>query len=398
MDRRMLVGIAVAIVLLGGVGIAVLDAPLQPNPADDQEPLNQQFELAQVEQANETRFQATVSEDGDARWTIEYRQRITDEQEREDFEQFAEQFNSTETEAFINFKTRARRLAEDGTRITGRQMNATDFRREALYATSPNPAVMGDGVIRMSFRWVGFAEQRDGQVIVSDVFDGGFVILESQSFRVARGENVMFDAVSPAPDRVESGDESDPGTYVQWDGYREFDSGAIDIRLSPPDTTPDGNNGQSTTGGDSDGAGSNATPSSGPGVMVPIALALLVLLGVGATAVWYLRSRPSDSEEATTSTASPAEPQPEGEGDIETEELLSDEDRVLKLLDENGGRMRQVSIVEETEWSKSKVSMLLSDMEDEGDISKLRVGRENIISLAGEEPEAAGSPFEEEDR
>jgi len=40
--------------------------------------------------------------------------------------------------------------------------------------------------------------------------------------------------------------------------------------------------------------------------------------------------------------------------------------------------------------------MLLSDMEDEGQISKLRLGRENIISLAGQEPEAAGSPFEDE--
>ena len=76
--------------------------------------------------------------------------------------------------------------------------------------------------------------------------------------------------------------------------------------------------------------------------------------------------------------------------------MLSDEDRVRALLEDNGGRMKQVKIVDETEWSKSKVSMLLSDMEDEGDISKLRVGRENIISLAGQEPEAAGSPFEEE--
>jgi len=32
--------------------------------------------------------------------------------------------------------------------------------------------------------------------------------------------------------------------------------------------------------------------------------------------------------------------------------------------------MKQVNIVEETEWSKSKVSMLLSEMEDDGDISK----------------------------
>ena len=69
----------------------------------------------------------------------------------------------------------------------------------------------------------------------------------------------------------------------------------------------------------------------------------------------------------------------------------------MGLLEENGGRMKQVNIVDETDWSKSKVSMLLSEMEDEGQISKLRVGRENIISKKGMEPEAAGSPFEDEE-
>ena len=41
--------------------------------------------------------------------------------------------------------------------------------------------------------------------------------------------------------------------------------------------------------------------------------------------------------------------------------------------------------------------MLLSDMEEEDRISKLRVGRENIVSLAGQEPDAAGSPFNDEE-
>jgi hypothetical protein len=81
---------------------------------------------------------------------------------------------------------------------------------------------------------------------------------------------------------------------------------------------------------------------------------------------------------------------------VPDEELVSDEERVVNLLEENGGRMKQVNIVDETGWSKSKVSMLLSDMEEEGTISKLRVGRENIVSLAGHEPDAAGSPFEDE--
>ncbi|MXR51424.1 hypothetical protein GRX03_07380 [Halovenus sp. WSH3] len=394
MDRRVLVGIAVAIVLVGGAGIAIFGAPVKPDPASERTPSRSALELSQVEEANETRFQATVFENGDARWTVEYRQRITTEQERENFEQFAEQFNTTETETFTNFKTRANRLTEDGTRLTGRQMNATEFQREALYLTSPNPAVMGDGVIRMSFRWTGFAEQRGQQVVVSDVFDGGFVILENQQFRIVSGENVSFDSVSPTPDRVESGNASNPGSYVEWNGYREFESGAIDVRLSPPDVSPDGADGQSGDG--------SATPTddanSGSGMTVPIILALLVLLGVGGTAVWYTMSGTADSDDEGA-TESAAEPQPaaDSQADLDADQLLSDEDRVLKLLEENGGRMRQVTIVEETDWSKSKVSMLLSEMEDEGEISKLRVGRENIISLAGEEPEAAGSPFDEEE-
>ena len=78
-------------------------------------------------------------------------------------------------------------------------------------------------------------------------------------------------------------------------------------------------------------------------------------------------------------------------------ELLSDEERVVDLLKDHGGRMKQVDIVEATDWSKSKVSMLLSDMEDAERISKLRVGRENIVSLTGHEPDAAGSPFDDEE-
>ncbi|MFB6353760.1 MAG: helix-turn-helix transcriptional regulator, partial [Halobacteriales archaeon] len=66
-------------------------------------------------------------------------------------------------------------------------------------------------------------------------------------------------------------------------------------------------------------------------------------------------------------------------------ELLSDEERVLRLLRERGGRMKQVDIVEETDWSNAKVSQLLSSMAEAGDVEKLRIGRENLISLPDEE-------------
>jgi uncharacterized membrane protein len=135
--------------------------------------------------------------------------------------------------------------------------------------------------------------------------------------------------------------------------------------------------------------------------LLPVVLAAVVLLGLGAGFAWYAGVlRPGETPGGTTTEEPAAVDSPEtareGESDAAAEPELSDEDRVLQLLEEHGGRMKQVHIVEQTDWSKSKVSMLLSEMEESDDISKLRVGRENIISLAGQEPEAAGSPFDEE--
>ncbi|MFC6904385.1 helix-turn-helix transcriptional regulator [Halalkalicoccus tibetensis] len=113
-----------------------------------------------------------------------------------------------------------------------------------------------------------------------------------------------------------------------------------------------------------------------------VALGLGVLLAGSGAVAWQRRT------EETTSPPSP-------DHDVPDEPMaLTDEERVLRLLDSNGGRMRQTAIVETTGWSKSKTSMLLSEMESEGSISKLRVGRENLISRPGSEPEAMRSPLE----
>ena len=71
--------------------------------------------------------------------------------------------------------------------------------------------------------------------------------------------------------------------------------------------------------------------------------------------------------------------------DISTDPaLLSDEERVEQLLSRNGGRMRQASIVDKTGWSDAKVSQVLSMMAEENRVDKLRLGRENLISLPEE--------------
>jgi len=65
---------------------------------------------------------------------------------------------------------------------------------------------------------------------------------------------------------------------------------------------------------------------------------------------------------------------------------VRDEKRVTQLLSAHEGRLKQSQIVEATDWSKSKVSRLLSSMEDDGEITRIRLGRENLVCLRGHEP------------
>jgi hypothetical protein len=90
-----------------------------------------------------------------------------------------------------------------------------------------------------------------------------------------------------------------------------------------------------------------------------------------------------DPDTGTGGGSGPAA-EPGGDSGDEPEpdlELLSDEERVEYLLESNGGRMKQANIVSETGWSDAKVSQLLSSMAEDGRVDKLRLGRENLISL-----------------
>ena len=74
------------------------------------------------------------------------------------------------------------------------------------------------------------------------------------------------------------------------------------------------------------------------------------------------------------------------------EEYLTDQEKVQQLIRDNGGRMKQSKIVDSVDWSKAKVSRLLADLEKEGRITKLRLGRENLVCLPGHEPQASQTP------
>ncbi|WP_436935586.1 helix-turn-helix transcriptional regulator [Halovenus marina] len=413
--RRIVVGFVTLFLLTGTLG-GVAGGPLGGDPSASGDSGAVTESTWQMENFTDTSFEITVFENGDGRWAIRQIRPLETDTEVEDFETFAQRFETEQTDTFQTFRERANRLTESGSSATGREMTAEAFEREAFV----DERGQRTGVIVMSFRWTNIAvtDQDSDRVVLADIFAGGWSILDSQRVVVQPGERLRF-AASPAP-QPDSGLESvtlAEATSITYEGPAEFTDRRPRVAFEPDDEsgsdgtsdggtsddgTADGQTEDSGTSDDSqtdDGAGDSAgdgETANGSGTdMVMMAVAAVLLVGIGGGVTWYAATR---TRTETTETAPLSQPRSEtSEPAAETvdPELVADEDRVLQLLEQNGGRMKQVDIVEETEWSKSKVSMLLSEMEEEELISKLRVGRENIISLAGEEPDAAGSPFEE---
>lgn len=107
-------------------------------------------------------------------------------------------------------------------------------------------------------------------------------------------------------------------------------------------------------------------------------IGLVVLVFLGGTLV--IRNRLGERTNGHT----------EGQS-IGEDTYMTDRERIRSLVTDNGGRMKQADIVDSVDWSKAKVSRLLADLESEDEITKLRLGRENLICLRGHEPPASKS-------
>jgi hypothetical protein len=356
-----------------------------------------------------TLFEFTVTRDGNASWLFEFQLQLNSDEEVNNFEDFAAFFRTNETELYKDFRSRAYSLVRSANASTDRDMTARSFSRDAYV----DEQLGGDfGVLQIRFDWSNFARvSNTGVVRFGDFFQGQLFIDANQKLRLAAGDGLRFHSVRPSPD-VTNRERIEESTRVTWDGQHEFADGRPNATLLPEDH-------EGFDDGNGDG---NTEENAGVGSGTVIGGLFLLALVAASVVLWHRDQLPfadalplptEDSDDSTPpapdqspSTARSSEAPSEApdadpdsraisEATISDEELLSDEDRVLGMIEERGGRMKQVDIVDQTGWSKSKVSMLLSDMEEENEISKIRVGRENIIAIEGQEPDAAGSPFED---
>ncbi|WP_246066483.1 DUF7345 domain-containing protein [Halorubrum cibi] len=329
-----------------------------------------------------------VDADGDAVWTIEYRVRLSTSDEERAFEEFRTDLEANSEAYTDRFRGRMETTVNESSSATGRDMSVSNVSVAAERREIPQEY----GVVTYRFRWDGFATVEDGRIAAGDAIDGMFLDEES-SLIVSWPDSHDLESASPAPAETRDGS-------VVWVGPVDFAGDEPRISMAPDSVV-------------------DSIPSGLP------ALAVVGLLAVlGGVAAYFRRDRESssspatgptpvesgttagtaaaDDDPATESVAADAPDEPDApdeaddgttdDGAIDDEadvppvdaELLSNEEQVLRLLDREGGRMKQKRVADELDWTAAKTSQVVTGLRDEGDLEGFRLGRENVLTLPEE--------------
>lgn len=322
-----------------------------------------------------TTIRIALQPDGDARTTVTMRIHLDSDIDARSFERLAEEFENGEAnQPSVDPFRQAAELASES---TDRSMSIVNVSRSA---TRTNET----GRLSLSFTWTSFAQVSGSRMRVGDVFrtPSGTWLPELQADQVLIIEFPPGYSVVSASRGYENRTFHirGPETFAPGQPWVTLDRQGGATRTTGETRTPIASFWERTT-----------TVGLGVGFVILFAAVLLAYrrLDTGRPVV-----------DADTEGGSPEQRNPDAGGgpgvgtapvdEPGRTELLSDEERVLQLLHGNDGRMKQADIVAETDWSNAKVSQLLSEMEDKNLIEKLRIGRENLISLPGESPDEVG--------
>ncbi len=356
-----------------------------------------------------------INEIGNAFWTTERQTLLTTQSGISEWNLSLKDTNKTKKDledfsALINSKIRS---AEN---YSHRSMKARDV--NISYETIN---IQSDtyGIIRLNFEWVGFSLYNDSMIMIGDAFS---------EEEMPSSNNVLIIKIPKGYDVVNATPvyEKRDGNKLIWDGtmYNTFAKGEPNVVLQrkPIDQ----------------------------GLFPFMNVVIIALFGAGLFIIWikrdYFRKKGikdngktqsldmktgqtgavtsatigvnlpaqrgadiAESKPAQTGAgiaSEEGEDQPDEEDttysgrfnelpDI-TEDILGDEEMIEKYLAKVGGQAYQSDIVKESGLSKSKISIVLARMKDEGRILKIRKGKENIIRLVIKEKISAESPADSE--
>ncbi|ELZ21543.1 hypothetical protein C477_05676 [Haloterrigena salina JCM 13891] len=391
MNSRVGVTVAVVAILLVGTGpIAAVGAADTGRPQSESEPEPFAVQQDQID-ADEVRMDVALRSNGTAEWRLEFLVRLDDEESTTAFESLRDDIRDDPDNHTQSFADRMGETVATAENATGREMSADGFAVE----TERRSFAREYGVVRYTFQWHGFAAVDGDELRAGDALEGIYLD-DGTRLLIEWPDGYDRASVAPEPD-----DERDRA--VIWrGGDTDFVSGEPRVVVTAAGTGP-----------------SSAL----------LAAAALAVVALGAAGVWWYRnrSRPSapptggdvdrsDSDVARADDATASPPTDESTASAERTQsaqstdsstsasasatgtgapdpdLLSNEEQVLRLVRENGGRMKQQAVVEELDWTDAKTSKVVSGLREEGKLESFRLGRENVLSLPGE-----GDPLTDED-
>jgi uncharacterized membrane protein len=280
-------------------------------------------------------YKVQVNIDGSASWTITQILNI----------------NGT-VDTWEGFQQRVTSLIDAAANQTQREMSLDPN----SLSLSTNISTNQSKTVEYLFTWQNFSITQNGQITFGDVFrvngffnqlygDGGLQIRYPATYAVK--------SVSPVPD------EKDYSTQtLEWLGTQFFVNQNPSITLAASSATPSPSPNQATNSNDWQ-----------PYALISLVSALAVAVSM---AVFYVaRRRKRKTKELTEAIKLADMPA-----------IESEEQKIVKIIQSNGGSAFQSSITEQAKFSKAKTSQLLTALEKKGVVRRYKKGRDKIVTLA----------------
>jgi len=311
---------------------------------------------------------ADIDAEGNADWQVEYRLRLDDETAERAFDDLQADIDANQSSYLGPFEDRIRSTAGTAENATGRVMTVDQFAVSTERREQPQGSF---GIVTFEFEWAGFAAVDGETVRAGDAVEQLF-LQEDERLEFSWPESHQLQSSDPDPETTEK-------QRVVWRGPIDFDAGQPQIELAP------------------------TTAAEGSGTPIWLfGLALLTILVGAAGLFWWQRGGPTAddgghdqpaaaarTDSATGADASDADGPGEQAASTDEQtgengpppELLSNEEQVLRLLADNGGRMKQKALADRLEWSAAKTSQVVGDLREDEELESFRLGRENVLTL-----------------
>ncbi|MWV41536.1 hypothetical protein [Natrialba sp. INN-245] len=336
------------------------DAPV--NETDPEEGSDDGLnESAQLDSAEEVHIDVFLHENTSATFVVDYRFENDSTQNwerlRDDVEENSEEYASNEHSDWND-------ILEEGQNRTDREMEISNVEVETDTSSAPRNL----GHVEFTFEWSSFSHVEINRIEAGDAL-AGFTLVDDTTLQFFWPDGYVVREADPSPD-----DPPEGSIFWDGDGTEFTDEQPLIVLIE-----------------NAEGTEEPVEPEESPSMPWLAVAGALALLVAAAAIGWAIRHRadgvsyspgngpaqqarvPVESDEPGSQTAGPPD------------ELLSNEERVLRLLEQRGGRIKQQEIVAELDWTEAKTSQVVSGLREDDEVEVFRIGRENVLSLPDDE-------------